>query len=687
MFNCLRKILLVFLLSLTTQLSFAYTIIESDKGKVDLSSINFEEDYVRLSGNWEFYFEQLLSPKDLDAISSENKSFGEIPMFWKHYGNGLPKFGYATYKLSFELDKSQLDTPLSIRVANIHNAYKVWFNGVVISEVGTVGRSYEESVPRWLPLYAELDGLDLHNELVIQVCNFRHRNGGIQDPVEMGKSSFFNAEYRHQFFSEVFLAGSAFVLGCFFFGMFLFWKKDRAALFFAFFSIAFCIRIILVGTRSVGYTFPILSWDVLIRTEYIVMFAMHYFMFQFVYNGFKMQTSRNYLTILKIVTTVLVLICLIPGDYFTYLTIPNNYYLLITFIYTVYIFIQGLRADVPGAIWAILAMAIFFFTTIPMILEYSNLFIPDPVFLNVCYIAFMLSMSLVFASRFGYSFSYLENLKNSEEEKSKEILRQKESIEKSNILINESINYAERIQKSLLPTDIDLRNAFGDCFVFFRPEGKVSGDFYWSKNLKKEEEAMIAIGDCTGHGVPGAFISLIAISALDNIINTKDTVRTDSLLTDLNDIIHDRLQKEQEYGTVIKEGLDISVCRVNLKERKLWFSAAHHKMLVVKRSGEYEVYAGDSHHIGMPLAFDEKFTRHELQLDEGDQIYLFTDGIYDQKGGDEGKKLYLKRLVNKIVSNRELAPHRQKLEFESFIENWMKEKPQMDDMLLFGLKF
>ncbi|CAG5080539.1 SpoIIE family protein phosphatase [Parvicella tangerina] len=681
----LNKFIAFFLFISTTFSGWSgYVVVECEEGKADLTTVNFQTEYMRLDGNWEFYYNELLTPDELELISP--KKFGQVPGFWKHYNDSLSKFGCATYRLKFSLSKDQLLSQLSLRNTNIHNAFKIWLNGEVIAEVGRVGTSYENSVPRWLPLLVKLPNLKQENELVVQVSNYRHRNGGVQDAFEIGETSYFEEEYRHQFFSEVFLAGAAFVLGCFFIGMFFFWKKDKAALYFGVFSIFFSSRVMLIGTRSLGFSFPDLPWDFLIRLEYIGMFAMHYFMFHFVYHAFKKQTSKSYLNILKIITILLVLTCLIPGDYFTYLTIPNNYYLLTTFVYCVFIFVKAMRANVPGAIWAILAMIVFFLTTIPMVLEYSNLFITDPVILSVSYIAFMLSMSLVFAARFGFSFTYLESLKNSEEVQKREVLRQKERVEKSTTLIRESMNYAQGIQQSMLPTDNDLRNIFGECFIFFNPAGKVSGDFYWVKQRRDTKEALIAVADCTGHGVPGAFISLIAISALDNLVERKDHVETDLLLAELNDVMHDRLQRSYEKGKVIKEGLDIGVCKYNFEDHTLCFSAAHHKLLVIRKSGEFFVYRGDNHHLGMPLSFDFEFKKYSLKLEEGDQFYLFTDGVYDQKGGGEGKKLYLKRMIDEILKNSQLPLHRQKIEFEEFISEWMEDNDQMDDMLLFGMK-
>lgn len=687
MFNFPLKLISLFLfLQLPFTSSANFVLVEAEKGFVDFKDIDFEHQFVRLSGEWEFYYENYYSPLELNHIDPTNKTYGEVPGFWKHYDQGLSRFGYATYKLTFDLSEEQLNIPIGLRINNIHNAFKLYLNGELIAQVGEPGKTKASTTSKWLPLVLHLNSVKRTNDLVVHVCNFRHRNGGIQDAFEFGLLPSFEKEYKHQMISELFLAGACFILGCFFIGMFFFWKKDRAALHFGIFSFFFSVRILLVGTRSLVYAFPDIPWDVSVRLEYISMFCMHYFMFHFVFYAFEKYANRTYLNVLKIVTAVYLVISLIPGDMFTYLTIVNNYYLLTTFIYTIIIFIKALRANEPGSIWAILSMALFFITTIPMVLEYSNLFITDPVILNLAYIGFMLFMSLVFASRFSFAFLNLEDLKNSEQMRSVEISRQKDKAERNNKLINESINYAQRIQQSLLPSDNLLRNIFGECFIMFKPQGKVSGDFYWCKQRKDKKEALISVVDCTGHGVPGTFISLIAISGLDYLVDQKSKVETDELLIDINDLVHDRLRNPNESSTVIKEGLDIGLCKINFEQRKVCFSGAHHKMLLVRHNGDFHIYQGDRHIIGMPLSFDFKFTKYEIDVEPGDQIYLFTDGVYDQKGGDEGKKLYLKPMIERLLMNRHLPMHRQKIEFEEFIENWMGDKEQMDDMIVFGIK-
>lgn len=664
----------------SAQKAFVY----AQKGFIDLSVNDLETENIDLDGQWEFYWEELITPGQFGSFPTE---YGEVPVFWKHYEEGFDKFGFGTYRLVFMLSDAQQSLDLGLRLNNVHNSYTLWVNGELLCQNGEVGEDYASSVPMWLPRVLQLHNLQKENEIVIQVSNFRHRNGGIQDAIEIGNYESFALTHKHQFASELFLAGGCFVLGCFFIGLFFFWRNDRAALHFGIFTLFFGSRVMLVGSRSLVETFNSISWDFCIRLEYLGMFAMHFFMFHFIYHAFEKQTNLLYLKILKWTTVLLVLICAIPGDYFTYLTIPNNYYLVLSLGYSFVIFSKALKAGVSGAIWAIMSVVIFFFTTIPLLLEYSNLFITNPVVLSLCYMSFLLSMSLVFASRFGKSFTELETLSEKEKKKTLEIVKQNESIEKRNQLINDSINYAEKIQNSLLPSQAKLKRYFNDCFLFFKPQGTVSGDFYWVHPTADRNESYIAIADCTGHGVPGAFVSMIAINSLDNIVAANDQVSTSTILTELNDVIHSRLQKNDGDITMVKDGLDIIVCKINLSERTVVFSAAHHKLFVIKANGDTELIKGDRHHIGSAFESGFSFNERKIELDKGDQIFMFSDGIYDQKGGVEGKKLYLQRTKDLLISINDLPMDAQHTAVANYLNDWIGDSEQLDDMVLFSLKF
>jgi len=666
-------------------LLLAESPLSAVEGVVHFKAQDFNKGPIELSGEWEFYWQEIITPTEFNERST-SKSYGQIPQFWKHYPEEYAKHGFGTYRLVFYLDAETQKENLSLYINNIHNSYSVWVNGELLVQVGTVGVDLDSSTPLWMPKVIPVDVLLDSNEIVIQVSNFRHRNGGIQDPILLGHSTDFLRIWKKQLTSDLFLAGSCFILGFLFIGMFFFWKDDRAALFFGFFSLAFGVRILITGSRSLIYTFPSLDWNLTVRLEYLSMFAMHFFIFYFIYCAFPKQTSKRYLNFLKIYTTVVVVISLIPGDYFTYITLVNNFIALSTFIYAPFIFYAALKDKESGTIWAVLALVVFLITTLPQILEYSNLYKADPVLMSLGYIVFMLSMSLIFASRFGTAFHILETLKNEEQHKNIEISKQKEELEKRNKLINDSINYARRIQGSLLPSEQKIKDVFNNSFLFFQPQSAVSGDFYWYHSTGLVDEHYFAVADCTGHGVPGAFISLIAINSLDNIISLDDTLFPASILNKLNTVIYNRLG-EDDGGFMAKDGLDICLFKVNLIDREMVFAAAHHKLFVIKNDGSTIIYKGDNKNIGSVFNDGFNFTERRIQFEKDDQIFLFSDGIYDQKGGEKGKKLYLKRLTEFLETISSLPLDEQKDALSEFMRQWMGDKTQMDDMLLFSLRF
>ncbi len=682
----LRSLILFFVLLLTdSTLLFAEVHLFAKKGEVRLERKDVENGPIKLSGEWEFYWSELINPEEF-TLKNGAKSFGDVPKFWKYYPEGYEKKGYGTYRLLFCVDTAIQKEKTSLYLSNIQNSYIVWFNGKMVGKAGKVGVDFNTSVPFWIPKAIPLEVLLDTNEIVIQVSNFRHRNGGIQDPVLFGYSEEINTMWRKNLTSDLFLAGSCFILGFLFIGMFFFWKDDRAALYFGFFSISFGIRIIVTGARSLMYVFPDLNWNLTVRIEYISMFAMHFFLFHFIHCAFPKQTSRYYLNFLKIYTSIVILICLIPGDFFTYTTLVNNFVLLSTLLYSPYIFYKALKNRESGTVWAVLALFVFFFTTLPQILEYSNFFTADPILMSMSYIVFMLSMSLIFASRFGTAFRVLELLKNEAIHNNIAINKQKEELVKQNRLINDSINYAKRIQESLLPSEQTINHIFDNSFLFFQPQSAVSGDFYWYHTTCLKDEHYFAVADCTGHGVPGAFISLIAINSLDHIISLDDTLFPAEILNKLNTVIYDRLG-EDDGGFMAKDGLDICLFKVNIVDREMVFAAAHHKLFVVKNNGSTVVYKGDNKNIGSLFNEGFHFTERRVQFEKGDQVFLFSDGIYDQKGGEKGKKLYLKRLTEFLKKNSHLPLNEQKDALSIFINHWMEDVAQMDDMLVFSLKF
>ncbi len=672
------KLLFFFLLA-----QFNFYAQEIKEGHLDLSSFSFEEsDKTYLDGKWEFYWEQLSTPEELTNAVPEG--YAMVPGFWKYIKwQKFPAQGYATYKLTIELPENH--PLLGLRLSNIHNNYNLWVNGELKQTIGEVGKDKANSTPRWLPVVIPLHVEGTKLEIVMQISNFDHRNGGIQDPITLGALDYLLQEREAIQFGDLFLGGSLLVIGLFFIGMFFFWKKDKSALHFGLFSIAFSARVLIVSSRALVILFPWMPWEVTTRIEYLSIFLSMFFLFNFFYYVFQKQTAKwivNFVRYYSLSACAFILI--VPATIYSYVVIPNNFILLGIFIYANVVFVIALRQKVYEARWAIIGVSLFLITTFFVLLDYNQIIFADPLLISLGYLSFVFSMSLIFASRFGNAFMNVERLKQNAEEQNIKITEQKEVLLEQNNLINDSIEYAERIQSAILPGKQTILNQLPGSFLFFKPLSTVSGDFYWSKKLNDTGEVIMVVADCTGHGVPGAFMSILGMSSLDKIVS-KGIINPSDILRELNEEIRAKLKIDQ-HNSDVNDGMDIIVCKINPQTNEVRFSSAHHKLVYIDKAGVATLMKGDKHFIGNELGEGFEFKENHLQLNVGEAIYLFSDGIYDQKGGERGKRLYYKGFEQWLVEVHELPRGEEAQSLSNKLQNWIGDCERLDDMIVFGWK-
>jgi len=250
--------------------------------------------------------------------------------------------------------------------------------------------------------------------------------------------------------------------------------------------------------------------------------------------------------------------------------------------------------------------------------------------------------------------------------------------------ILDSIYYAKRIQTALLPPDEHLDKILPEYFILYRPRDIVSGDFYWFKEVG--EEVVIVAADCTGHGVPGAFMSMLGSALLSEItLKHKDNLDSGIILNDLRDMVIKSLHQTGKVEEA-KDGMDLAITILNQKAMKLQFSGAFNPLYLV-RGEEIIEYRADRMPIGIFDIVNKNFTRHDVEIMEGDSLYTFSDGYSSQFGGKKGKKFKSSRLKKLILSVQDMSMKDQHEMFNTTIENWMGVKyEQVDDILLIGMK-
>jgi serine phosphatase RsbU (regulator of sigma subunit) len=263
----------------------------------------------------------------------------------------------------------------------------------------------------------------------------------------------------------------------------------------------------------------------------------------------------------------------------------------------------------------------------------------------------------------------------------KHVSVQKEQLEISHKHITDSINYAKRIQEAILPASELFKRYFSEYFILFKPRDVVSGDFYWAKEVN--ENLIIAAADCTGHGVPGAFVSMLGISFLNELVGRKEISKANQVLEELRKEIKNSLHQSGATDES-KDGMDIALCVINTKTNLMQFSGAYNSVYLY-RNNELKEFKADRQPIGI-YRKESPFTNHVYQLEKNDVLYSFSDGYVDQFGGTKGRKFLSKRFRKLLLNIQSKDMQEQKQILEQTFMNWKGEKEQVDDVLVVGVK-
>ncbi len=264
-------------------------------------------------------------------------------------------------------------------------------------------------------------------------------------------------------------------------------------------------------------------------------------------------------------------------------------------------------------------------------------------------------------------------------ERTAEVVAQKEELAQKNKDITDSIRYAKRIQFAILPP----KSPFPNTFILFKPKDIVSGDFYWFTEMEGKE--FIAAVDCTGHGVPGAFMSIIGHNSLNKIVNQHGILDPGSILSELNHEVVETLRRSDEDGDVY-DGMDLSLIAYDKEKTELQYAGAYNSIYLIRKKELTEVKA-DRQPIGLAAGKDKVFTTQNLVIEKGDMIYMFSDGYADQFGGESLKKFKSKNMKELMVRISGESVEKQRIILEDAIEKWRGDVEQVDDILIIGRRF
>jgi serine phosphatase RsbU (regulator of sigma subunit) len=279
--------------------------------------------------------------------------------------------------------------------------------------------------------------------------------------------------------------------------------------------------------------------------------------------------------------------------------------------------------------------------------------------------------------------SYTYELEEKVKERTLKIEKQKEEIEEQKKHIMDSIYYARRIQNAILPSFNVIDNYLRDYFILYLPKDIVSGDFYWMNGT--DGLCMIAAVDCTGHGVPGAFMSIVGFNQMNYAVSVKKARSAALIMDELNAGVINTLN-ENVSDTSIKDGMDMALCIFDFERMNLEFAGANNPMLLI-REGEVTMYKGDRFPIGVyEGSVPKPFTNNEIAIRTSDCVYMFSDGYPDQFGGPDNKKFMLRRFQELLRDIHSMPMNQQKEILTQRLNEWRGNNEQVDDILVIGIR-
>lgn len=621
---------------------------------------------------------------------------------------------------SFEINKEGLDNTYSLLIKQ-YGASEIYIDGKLIEHFGKVSNSLttEESYnPQNIPVNFKVDSAGIHH-IAIRFSNhaFLSRDDDeaylnafnlqiieTSNALTIQKLRVIKESILYSIGIGLFLA-----LGALNFIMFLFYKRDKTNLFYSLFCIALAITFITqVIQNNTGSATTVVILD---RLNIFFVLISNFFLLALVYSFIYTKMPKR-LWVIGIISFIGALLIIPEFDLAELTNNLLNLYCVIDIIVIVIItyfkrydptkkkrrrllFILaslGIIACLGLFIHKLISIIIFALLVLIIVLPIAGLIFIVPIYMTIRH-----------ARGFAVTNKNLEeqliqvkelSAKTIEQEKErKKILEeQNEKLEElvqertfelaeKNHEITDSINYARRIQQAILPKHEEIKATLNNYFILFKPKDIVSGDFYFYE--KKGEAVILAAADCTGHGVPGALMSMIGSEKLMGAVS--ESIEPSTILQLLNKGIKSSLRQSDSDDST-RDGMDIALISINVKTNEIKYAGANRPIWIIKsKSKEVQEIKATKKAIGGLTPDDQFFEQHTIQLNLGDTFYLFSDGYADQFGSG-GKKLMTKKFREILLSTQDLPMHEQKNYLHDFIENWKKDVEQVDDILVIGVQ-
>jgi len=706
-------------------------LILFDNAVVNISDKTINEYGIyQLNGKWEFYPNQLISPIKFNSNKKQKTEYVYVPSFWQNYSKFENiNINYATYRL--QIVKNKNDKKFGLRINNVNSAYKIWVNGNFLCEVGKVSDEVQKIKPK---RNTTVNYFSTHKDsidLVIQVSNFKHSKGGIIQSVELASEKAIVKSENKRLALDFFLFGLMLIVGIYHLIFYVLRRDVLSTLFFALLTLSTAIHLSVSGDfKIINLLYSDISWNLQLKIDYLFYYFIFLFFSLFIVSMFKKEVKKLFLWIMYGFTSIMSLIVLFSKPIlFTKTLFIFDLFIVFAIVYLIYVIVKALVHQIEGAKLTLLGSFILVIAIVNDILN-EQMLISSIELVPYALVIFIFIESYIISAGFSKAYIYSDeltqeldyvnnNLEKLVKERTLEVENQKEELavktnrllvanddvkkvndileaqtnilNKKNKSLTDSLNYAKRLQSAVLPDASYLHKRLPEHFIYFNPKDIVSGDFYWYGEVDSswdfDDASTIKIliaSDCTGHGVPGAFMTLLGHNFLHLIVNIQEVIDPEQILYKLDQLVVETL-RQRESGTM-KDGMDIAIIALDEQKQQITFAGAGNPLFYVRNNELFEI-KGSSFGIGGVLRNREKvFEPHKITYQKGDVFYIFSDGFYDQIGGGEGRKFYKKRFKELLIGLHKFPLDEQKSRLHNVFERWKSDKKQIDDVLIVGLK-
>ncbi|GEM_PF-1859036 len=707
------------------------------EGILDLSEVNWTDNFVyNLDGEWEFYWNQLIHPHDFKE-NSKPKTYLKVPTSWttqtNAQGEKYPAIGEATYRLKVILppDIQEID----IAIPQIWTAGRVWMNQKAIThESEKISDSLQQAIIKITSTVAISQP-----ELIItaQAKNESFFIAGLVKGFQIGAKGELQKQHQLINVRQIMWLGVLYVMSLYHLVLYFFRKKNISTLYFGlicfviglrftifgdhfiyeylhlhstFFSSNIQVKIYYLGNAALiplalSYAQSLYPQEATLRITGLVNRILHLINLR----SFAQQ-NQGYIekaSLIHVATLILggyvITGILMPFLIFNETIIPMQVFVFGFAGYLVIILFRAAIRKRPESSLQMIGILTMIFAGINDALHTIEIkLVDESEFLPLAFGIFLSLQFLIIARRFSRAFTEVEDLSANLEQKvierTAEVSQQKEELEiqgeqlleqnakltKTNKHITDSVRYARRIQRAVLGSEDFISEQFREGFVLLLPKDIVSGDFYF--HAYKENKQIIMAADCTGHGVPGAFMTIMGYNFLDEIITQDGITDPAQILYELDQKITSSLHKDGRQSA--NDGMDAAILVIDKSKQEVQFSGAKNPLYQVDALGELHQYKGSRATVGGTTRLRKKkiFETINISYQSKDNFYIFSDGFQDQFGGEEGQKYLTKNFRHFIHTISSLPMEKQRRKLRRELHRWQGYRPQTDDILIIGFR-